>query len=569
MKHLRLLLLPLLLLAFLTGPDLRAQESSGGRLSGSFQANINFFQRDSTIGAAGTPGYDRQLLGNESWLNLDYSNWGFEMGLRFDLFNNTNLFDPLGSYNGLGIGRWYLRKKIGQFTIMGGQIYDQIGSGVIFRAYEARPLAIDNALYGARVSYQISENWQAKAFSGKQRNVFSTYNPTVSGAALEGFIPGNADYTWSLSPGIGVVMRTTDDATMNQIVSAIETYTPQDGFTPKYNTRAATLYNTLSAGAFSWYVEGAIKTNDVFYDPFAERTSWTGAVTQGKLVSRPGNVVYSSLGYNTGGLGIILEAKRTQDFSFRIDPFVNQLRGMVNFLPPMARVNTYRLTARYNAATQEIGETAGQASVRYTFSDQWSAGVDYSQIMDLDMQQHFYREFYPEINWKPNDQWNILFGVQHQWYNQFIYEGKPGSLSTLTPWLDVQYNINDTWALRTELSHMRTGPIGLPFTDMSISNAQNRDYGNWLFGLLELTIAPHWTFTVADMWNLTPERINPKTGNKERPIHYPRADVFYTTGPSRFAFSYIKQVDGIVCTGGICRYEPAFSGFRMNMQTNF
>jgi hypothetical protein len=90
-----------------------------------------------------------------------------------------------------------------------------------------------------------------------------------------------------------------------------------------------------------------------------------------------------------------------------------------------------------------------------------------------------------------------------------------------------------------------------------------------LYGLVEFTIAPHWTFTVADMWNFNPARINANTGKKERPIHYPRADIFYATGPSRFAFSYIKQVDGIVCTGGICRYEPAFSGFRVNMQTNF
>lgn len=537
-----------------------AQEGGNGRLSGSFQANVNFFQRDSAIGAANTPGYDRQLLGNESWLNLDYSNWGFDIGLRFDLFNNTNLFDPLGSYNGLGIGRWYIRKKIGKFQVSGGHIYDQIGSGLIFRAYEARPLAIDNALFGGKVVYQFNDNWQVKAFSGKQRNVFSYYNQVLSGAAFEGFIPGNAESTWSLSPGAGIVMRTYADATMNQIVAAIETYTPIDSFIPNYNTRAFTLYNTLTAGNFSWYLEGAYKTEDVFYDPFEARNNWDGSVTQGRLVSRPGNVVYSSIAYSTGGLGIILEGKRTQDFTFRIDPFVNQLRGIVNFLPPMSRVNTYRLTARYNAATQEIGETAGQASVRYSLNDKLSFGVDYSQIMNLDVDELFYREIYLETNWKPSDKWNILGGIQHQWYNQFIYEGKPGDLSTITPYADVQYNVDDTKAVRVELSAMFTGKVG---------TAENRDYGDWLYGLVEFTIAPHWTFTVADMWNFNPARINANTGDKERPIHYPRADIFYATGPSRFAFSYIKQVDGIVCTGGICRYEPAFSGFRVNMQTNF
>lgn len=542
------------------GTSVFGQTNSSGRLSGSFQTNVNFFQRDSAIGAANTPGYDRQLIGNESWLNLDYTNWGFDIGLRLDLFNNTNLFNPLGSFNGLGVGRWYIRKKIDQFTIMGGHIYDQIGSGIIFRAYEARPLAIDNALFGGRVGWQINENWSAKAFSGKQRNVFSLFNPVISGAAIEGFVQGNAAGTWSISPGAGIVMRTTDDQTMSQTIAAIETYTPQDGFVPRHNTRAVTIYNTLSAGNFSWYVEGAYKTKDVFYDSFAPKTNWDGSSTLGKLVNRDGSVVYTSLGYNTGGLGIVLEAKRTENFMFRVDPFVSQLRGMVNFLPPMARVNTYRLTARYNAATQEIGETATQASIRYALNDQVTVGLDFSQIMDVDIKNLYYREFYPEVNWKPNDKWNILGGVQHQWYNQFIYEGKPGNLSTITPWTDIQYFFDDTRALRMEFSTMFTGRV---------KGAENRDYGDWIFALAEFTIAPHWTFAIADMWNFKPERINPNTTKKERSIHYPRVDVFYATGPTRLAFSYIKQVDGIVCTGGICRYEPAFSGFKVNMQTNF
>ena len=102
-----------------------------------------------------------------------------------------------------------------------------------------------------------------------------------------------------------------------------------------------------------------------------------------------------------------------------------------------------------------------------------------------------------------------------------------------------------------------------------VGTAENVDYGDWLFALLEYTIAPHWTFTVSDMFNYNPKRINSSTGDFEDPIHYPRFDIFYSTGPHRFAFSYVKQVDGIVCTGGICRYEPAFSGFKVGMQSNF
>lgn len=97
-----------------------------------------------------------------------------------------------------------------------------------------------------------------------------------------------------------------------------------------------------------------------------------------------------------------------------------------------------------------------------------------------------------------------------------------------------------------------------------------QDYGNWVFGLVELNLAPHWTFSLADMYNATPGKNSPSDDSGEKlALHYPRVDVFYTTGPNRFSMSYIKQVEGVVCTGGICRLEPAFSGVRMTVNSTF
>ena len=54
---------------------LSAQENNAGRISGNLEFNTNFFLRDSAIGAANIPQYDRQLFGADAWLNLGYSNW--------------------------------------------------------------------------------------------------------------------------------------------------------------------------------------------------------------------------------------------------------------------------------------------------------------------------------------------------------------------------------------------------------------------------------------------------------------------------------------------------------------
>src|SRR5690606_33344215 len=114
-------------------------------LSGDLMTNMNFFSRDSAINAAGNALYDNLLSGGETWLGLRYAQDGFSAFIRMDVFNNSNLLIPTEPTNGFGIGAWTLSKDVQKLNITGGYIYDQIGSGAIFRAYEDRGLLIDNA----------------------------------------------------------------------------------------------------------------------------------------------------------------------------------------------------------------------------------------------------------------------------------------------------------------------------------------------------------------------------------------------------------------------------------------
>lgn len=554
-------LIPLLLLS----ASLSAQSNKNNpQISGSLEANANFFMRDSTIGAANTPQYDRQLYGGEAWLNLAYSNWGFDFILRYDLFNNSNLLNPTGSYTDQGIGRWYIGKKINQLGIAAGYIYDQIGSGIIFRAFEERPLLIDNALFGLRLTYDLGKDWQIKGFTGRQKQQFDEYNPIIKGLNIEGFVTvGDSIEGVSLAPGFGVVNRTLDDATMNSLIATLNTYPNHDIFIPKYNTYAFTAYNTLTAGVVSWYVEGAYKTKDVMNDPFGVIVRDSATIIGDKFIQRSGSVLYSSLSYADNGLGITLEGKRTQNFSFRVRPQEQLNRGLINFLPPLTRVNTYRLNARYNPATQELGELGFQADIRYLLNKSWSFNVNLANTTNLS-NQLLYRELYAEIAYKYERTWNLIGGVQLQTYNQQVYEFKPGvpKVQTLIPFAEFLYKFDRVKSMRLEAQAMLTGK------DKSVELRQ--DYGNWLFALAEFSIAPHWTFTASDMYNVTPGRNSPQDskGNKLK-VHYPRFDIYYTMRSNRLSLSYIKQVEGVVCAGGICRLEPAFSGVRLTVNSTF
>lgn len=553
---------PLLLLTLLSLSTGMAQDN--GRFSGSLETNANFFVRDSLIGAANTPQYDRQLFGGEGWLNLNYSNWGFEFALRYDFFNNSNLLNPTGSYTDQGIGMWYVKKRIKKLGFHAGFIYDQIGSGIIFRAFEQRPLLIDNALYGLKLDYELSENWQVKAFMGRQKQQFDTYDSVIRGLAIDGFVKGDSTSNWSIAPGFGVVARTLDDGTMNNLVATLNTYPKGDLFEPKYNAFAFSLYNTLTTGIFSWYVEGAYKTRDAMNDPFGVIQRDDIVIIGDKFISETGSVVYSSLSIAPPKWGITLEAKRTENFSWRTRPQSQLNRGLISFLPPMTRINTYRLTARYNAATQELAEQAFQVDVRYAPSRKLSFNANYSYIDDLDGVK-LYRELFTEIQYKHKRLWTMTAGLQLQSYNQERYEFKPQVpiVETVVPYFDFLYKLDRKHSIRFEGQYMNTGD--------DTKAGFKQDYGDWAFGLVEVTLGRNWTVTASDMYNTSPGKNSPEnvnSGEKET-LHYPRFDVFYTTGPTRLALSYIKQVEGVVCTGGICRLEPAFSGVKFTANTSF
>ncbi|MCB0704689.1 MAG: hypothetical protein KDC34_05240 [Saprospiraceae bacterium] len=538
------------------------QAQDGGRFSGNLEANGNFFRRDTVIGAANTPQYDNQLYGADAWLNMNYSNWGFDFGVRFDLFNNSNLLNPQGSYSDQGIGAWYINKNIDKLHIKAGYIYDQIGSGIIYRAYEQRALAIDNALVGLRLAYDLRPDWQVRVFTGRQKQQFALYGSVIKGMSIDGFISGGDEANWSIAPGFGIVNRTLDDGSMNSLIATLNTYLKKDAFVPVYNTYAFSVYNTLTAGKFSWYLEGAYKTKDAMNDEFLERETVSGDTIIGRFIDDPGTVVYTSIGYANKGWGITLEGKRTENFVFRTRPQEELFRGLINFLPPMARVNTYRLNARYTAAVQPLGEMAFQADVTYAPTRKLSFNANFSNITDLEGDL-LYREIFTEVSVKKARKWQLLTGVQLQNYNQEVFEFKPGVpiVETVTPYADFLLRLPKKKSIRFEAQYMLTGE----------DHGVKHDYGDWVFGLIEFGIAPHWTFTVSDMYNIGPGKRSPvdaETGEKLK-IHYPRVDVFYTYNSSRFSLSYVKQVEGIVCTGGICRVEPAFSGVKMTVNSSF
>ena len=511
-------------------------QAQQGNLSGDLMMNVNFFQRDTNIKAAGNQLYDNFLSGGEGWLGLRYAGFGFTGIVRFDAFHNSNLQNPTSALTAAGIGMFSLSKEFKKLTITGGHIYDQIGSGIIFRAYEDRGLLIDNALFGLHLKYRLNDHVTVKGFSGQTKNLFERYQPILKGMNIEtDFDLGSKAH---ITPGIGIVNRTMDQKSMDNIISNINNMPEKDRFIPTYNSSAISLYNTLNAGNISWYIEGALKSSEAI-------------VLNGALKKQSGNVIYSTLGYAQNKFGINGSIKRTENFVMRTSPNEILLKGIYNWQPIIAQIRPQRLIARYTPPSQDLSELAGNLNAFYTPNDKLNFNLAVTRINTL-KDEVLYREVFAETEIRSVK--NVLFhlGVQYLVYNQALYQQKVPAeypeVNAITPFFEVGYKINKKNSIRAELQYMST----------------KQDYGSWVFGLLEYNISPTWSFAVSDMYNA-----KPNTNHISKAHHYPNVFMAYTKDANRFTFQYVKQVDGINCTGGVCRYEPAFSGFKIGVTSSF
>ena len=122
------------------------EEGKGVSFHGSIQTDMLVPQVDSVIGATN---YAGSFLSN-TYIDLSLSSTYVTAGARLEL-----LHKPLPGFEdafaGGGLPNVFVTGKYKWFEMTVGNVYDQFGSGLIFRAYEDRPLGIDNSLRGARI----------------------------------------------------------------------------------------------------------------------------------------------------------------------------------------------------------------------------------------------------------------------------------------------------------------------------------------------------------------------------------------------------------------------------------
>lgn len=550
------------LAAVLAATGAMAQEDTAKdkfTVSGSIQSDVIIPQEDEAIG---TDKYSEWALTNTYADIMGRSNH-LDAGLRFEFTKHPlpgYATDPEQGFKGYGVPHFYIKTHFDNWDLTLGTFYEQFGSGFILRTYEERSLGIDNSLLGGRLVVRPVKGVQVKALAGKQRNYWKWNDAWVTGGDLElsvdqWFKKMQEHNTYLTLAGSWVnKYQSTKDEDINTPYGPYKLNLPS-------NVNAFDVRANLQAGDFSVLAEYAWKTDDPSYDRLYP------------YIYRKGTVAMLSTSYSRNGLSLLLQAKRSDNMTFRSDRNVKGLSSNLNNLPAFTQEQTYALAALYPYATQPNGEWAYQAEFGYRFKRNTFLGgkygtnlkVNFSHVHSIDRNLHtvdgysegtsgygsafwkwgdatYYQDLNVHIDKKFSRSFTLNLMYMNQFYNKSVVEGEGGMVHSDIFVVDAKYRFNNKVTLRGEAQYLNT----------------DDDEGDWLFGLLELSVLPHWMITVSDMYNSGVSK-----------LHYYQGLVTFNAGAHRLQIGYGRTRAGYNCSGGVCRMVPASKGVTLSYNYNF
>lgn len=531
-----------------------AQEQKGVTLSGSIQSDMLIPQSDETIKAVKTEDFQ-----TNTYADLQLQSKYADAGIRLEYLEH-----PLpgfeNDFKGWGMPNFWVKGKLGDNELTLGTFYEQFGSGFILRTYEERSLGIDNSLLGGRLILKPTDGLLLKLLSGKQRHYWKWNKSLVSGAdaemSIDQWIPAMSQNGTRLTIGGSWVNKyeKREDKVYYDYTHRINL--PK--FVNSWDVRA-----NLTTGAWNILAEYAQKTAD---PSFANG-----------YVFKKGSAAMLSGSYSDKGFSILLQAKRSENMSSKSEDVIG-ISSYINHLPAFTQDQTYALAALYPYATQLAdGEWAYQAELGYNFKRKTALGgkygmnvkVNYSYIRSIPhdfadgIERHklagmtfvdyespffkwgnetYYQDLDIQLSRRMTRDFRLTLMYMNQRYNKTVIEGEGGMIHSDIFIADGKYQISKKATLRGELQYLTT----------------KDDRGDWAYGLLELSLVPHWMITVSDMWNCG-----------ETDDHYYQGLLTYHVGGHRIQAGYGRTRAGYNCSGGVCRYVPAQKGFTISYNYNF
>lgn len=531
-----------LILALAVPAAVSAQEenSSKGYLSGSFETNNILYQNDSPTGAVAP----ENRIGSNNYLKLDYYRGKFSAGAQLEGY-----FPVLQDYpielTKAKLTNYYVSWTDDAFSVTAGTFYDQFGSGLLFRAWEDRTLGMNNAVMGARVTYNYKGIVSVKALWGLPRMGMEFSDTQVRGGDISFAISELAKWDGTYLALEGSVLNRFEDIPVDL---------EDEGGKPGSTGYSGRINFEHGSGFFlkAEYVDGGQK----YY-------SNPDFASDGKMyLQKRGNAQLVELGYNNHGLGVNFTARRLEWMTSKIMNNSVSTANLLNYVPAVCTQYTYLLT-NFHPYTVQLGEPAyrnsgemgGQLDVYYNFRRGTALGGKRGMKIHANFSTYYtlaqegtakagnllYRDFSVDIEKQFSRKFKALLLYSMQEQNTHYGVGKATRLQNIVV-ADMQYKFTPTFSTRLELQYLAT----------------HEDEKDWMAALLEVNFAPYWSIYVSDMYN-----------HGSSNVHYYAAGVSYARSRTRVSLSYGRYKDGYVCSGGVCRVISAYTGLNLQLTTSF
>ncbi len=389
----------------------------------------------------------------------------------------------------------------GNIDIRAGHFYGLFGRGLLFNAYEDRTVRIDTRLDGLFVNGH-GEKWQAAAFTG---------TPSAREVDIRG-IDGQYNVVGTLNLGAtGLTFRPDD-------------FVAADDQVNREWAEALRASQHFSGG--DYYIERATKNFYVF-------DSETGAYSE-----HSGRAFYGNLNLYRGPLSVSWE---TMDYNHY--NVLNRADGKttLNRPPALARELIWTLLNRAPHNLNADNEQGNNIDVILDLGT-WAFNATGARLENQTgtlVYELAYGDFKRDS------------GGPLAWRGGFAYQENEGLRQTVVGELVWRETPTRSWTFQAEHQHVRLG--GGPGFSLGAYDIQ------WL--KLELETPPHWAIVaVMEMNNKYPEQ----RGLTEEDGPFPAGQITYTFNDGgNFNVWFGKRQEGFLCSGGVCKFEPAFSGIEM------
>ncbi len=551
-----------LLLCLVALPSAFAQEDAKkkdwGYVTGSLESNNHVYVEDvaNNFYPSTHPQLrDGNVFASNDYLKLDYYKGSLSAGMQLEGYLPSLVGYPV-SESSLALSNLYVTWREKSYSVTAGTFYEQLGSGLLFRSWEDRMLGLNNAMLGARATYNFQDKLALRAFWGIPRlgklsdGAAFTYTPKFFGLGLTDVNVAAADLSLSLSNIFGW-----DAMTLALEGSVMNKHEAMDD----YFALAGCKTNNMGwSGRVNFDMNGFFAKGE--YVDAGQQIVNVNAVSMGRKAEK-GNAQLIEFGYNGRGLGVTLTGRRMDRMNQKIYAYDGAHLGyastanMLSYRPAMCTQYTYMLTT-LNPYSCEVGdkvvragEIGGQIDAFYNFRRGTKIGGKRGMKVHANFSTYYGLDESGRANGKDFLFRDFSFDVEKQWTKKFksmlLYSMQDNNNREAASHIvvaDLLYKWTPTISTRMELQYLAT-----------------KSYeGDWMAGLLEFNLAPHWSVFGSDMWN-----------HGSTKLHYYNAGLSYTIEHLRVSAGYGRYKAGFICSGGVCREIPAYTGANLTLTASF